>query len=142
VSETILVVNAGSSSIKFQLFSVAARDQLQRLLKGQIEGIGVHPRLVAKGTEGEPPIEEAWQAQEVSSVPQALDKLVERRKTQLGEHRLLLGRARPDVPCGEGGQRARGQGGPCGHFDASADAAYRAASSNAFSSSGFDGFSL
>ena len=53
MSETILVVNAGSSSIKFQLFSVGAGDQLQRLLKGQIEGIGVHPHLVAKGVKGE-----------------------------------------------------------------------------------------
>jgi acetate kinase len=91
VSETILVVNAGSSSIKFQLFSVAARDQLQRLLKGQIEGIGVHPRLVAKGTEGEPPIEEAWPAQEVSSVPQALDKLVAFLRARLGQLPTAIG---------------------------------------------------
>jgi acetate kinase len=33
VSDTILVVNAGSSSIKFQLFSLDARDTLGRLLK-------------------------------------------------------------------------------------------------------------
>ena len=61
MTETILVVNAGSSSIKFQLFSLDARDQLSRLLKGQIEGIGVHPRLIAKGMDGQP-IEEsmAW----------------------------------------------------------------------------------
>ena len=91
MSETILVVNAGSSSIKFQLFSVAARDQLQRLLKGQIEGIGVHPRLVAKGTEGEPPIEEAWPAQEVSSVPQALDKLVAFLRARLGQLPTAIG---------------------------------------------------
>ncbi len=51
--ETILVVNAGSSSIKFQLFSVGAGDQLKRRLKGQIEGIGVHPNLLAKGVGGE-----------------------------------------------------------------------------------------
>ena len=43
MTDTILVVNAGSSSIKFQLFSASAGDQLQRRLKGQIEGIGVHP---------------------------------------------------------------------------------------------------
>jgi hypothetical protein len=30
VTETVLVVNAGSSSITFQLFSVAAGDQLER----------------------------------------------------------------------------------------------------------------
>ena len=52
--DTILVLNAGSSSIKFQLFSLDARDQLKRLLKGQIEGIGVHPKLSAKGTDGKP----------------------------------------------------------------------------------------
>ena len=52
MSDTILVVNAGSSSIKFQLFSLDARDKLGRLLKGQIEGIGVHPRLTAKGGNG------------------------------------------------------------------------------------------
>ena len=41
MTETILVVNAGSSSIKFQLFGVGHDDQLERRLKGQIEGIGV-----------------------------------------------------------------------------------------------------
>jgi len=90
VSETILVVNAGSSSIKFQLFSVAARDQLQRLLKGQIEGISVHPKLSAKGTDGEP-IEEAWSAQEVASVPQALDKLVAFLRARLGQLPTAIG---------------------------------------------------
>ena len=53
MTETVLVVNAGSSSIKFQLFSLDARDQLKRLLKGQM-GIGVHPKLSAKGTDGKP----------------------------------------------------------------------------------------
>jgi acetate kinase len=90
VSETILVVNAGSSSIKFQLFSLDARDQLSRLLKGQIEGIGVHPRLAAKGTEGEP-IEDSWPAQEVASVPQALDKLVAFLRARLGQLPTAIG---------------------------------------------------
>ena len=50
VTQTILVVNAGSSSIKFQLFSLDARDRLQPLLKGQIEGIGVRPmQCLARG---------------------------------------------------------------------------------------------
>ena len=90
MSETILVVNAGSSSIKFQLFSLDARDQLGRLLKGQIEGIGVHPRLIANGTDGQP-IEEAWPAQEVASVPQALDKLVAFLRARLGKLPTAIG---------------------------------------------------
>jgi acetate kinase len=90
VSEAILVVNAGSSSIKFQLFALDARDQLQRLLKGQIEGIGVHPRLVASGTDG-PPIEESWPEPEVASVPQALEKLVGFLRARLGRLPTAIG---------------------------------------------------
>jgi hypothetical protein len=34
--DTILVVNAGSSSVKFQVFSVKGEGKLQRLIKGQM----------------------------------------------------------------------------------------------------------
>jgi acetate kinase len=91
VTETILVVNAGSSSIKFQLFSVAAQNELRRSLKGQIEGIGVRPRLIAKNTEGQPPIEEEWPAAEVATVPQALDKLVAFLRERLGGLPVAIG---------------------------------------------------
>ena len=37
MAETILVVNAGSSSIKFQLFEIGKGDRLKRRFKGQIE---------------------------------------------------------------------------------------------------------
>ena len=47
--DTILVVNAGSSSVKFQVFGVEGTGALQRLIKGQIDGIGTRPRLVAHG---------------------------------------------------------------------------------------------
>lgn len=90
MSETILVLNAGSSSIKFQLFSLNARDQLNRLLKGQIEGIGAHPKLIVKGADAQP-IEEAWSAQEVASVPQALDKLVAFLRARLGKLPTAIG---------------------------------------------------
>jgi acetate kinase len=91
VTETILVVNAGSSSIKFQLFSVAADDNLRRSLKGQIEGIGVRPRLVAKEVERQAPIEEEWPASEVATVPQALDKLVAFLRARLGTLPTAIG---------------------------------------------------
>ena len=41
--DALLVVNAGSSSLKFQLYD-AAGDPPVRLLKGHIDGIGVRPR--------------------------------------------------------------------------------------------------
>ena len=55
MTETILVVNAGSSSIKFQLFEIGGGDRLERRFKGQIEGIGTHPRLSPRITKGERP---------------------------------------------------------------------------------------
>jgi acetate kinase len=97
MSETILVVNAGSSSIKFQLFSVGAGDQLQRRLRGQIEGIGVHPRLVAKGLGGETLIDKTWPGADAADVPAALGKVVEFLRAEIGTlptavgHRVVHG---------------------------------------------------
>jgi acetate kinase len=97
VNETILVVNAGSSSIKFQLFSVASGDRLERRLKGQIEGVGVKPHLIARGTGGDTLIDETWPASEVKDVPAALDKVVGFLRAHIGElpsaigHRVVHG---------------------------------------------------
>jgi len=49
--DAILVVNAGSSSLKFQAFGTDATGDLRRLVKGQIDGIGTRPRLRAEGAE-------------------------------------------------------------------------------------------
>lgn len=55
MSRSILVVNAGSSSIKFQLLEAAPDGSLPRLLKGRLEGIGTaHPRLLASGENDAP----------------------------------------------------------------------------------------
>ena len=97
MTDTILVVNAGSSSIKFQLFSASAGDQLQRRLKGQIEGIGVRPRLVAKDVKGEILVDKAWPGADVADVPAALSKVVEFLREEIGTlptavgHRVVHG---------------------------------------------------
>jgi acetate kinase len=91
VSETVLVVNAGSSSIKFQLFSVASGDRLERRLKGQIEGVGVKPHLIARGTGGETLIDETWPAAEVKDVPTALDKVVGFLRAHIGQLPTAIG---------------------------------------------------
>lgn len=44
-SGSILVVNAGSSSLKFSLFRLDAAEALQLAVRGQIDGIGSRPRL-------------------------------------------------------------------------------------------------
>lgn len=84
MTETILVVNAGSSSIKFQLFAVGAQDRVERLFKGQIDGIGTNPHLKAKGNDGEILTDEMWPGTEVASVPAALDKVVTFLRARLG----------------------------------------------------------
>jgi acetate kinase len=61
---TLLVVNAGSSSLKFQLFGVDSQN-ITQLIKGQVDGIGVRPRLQAKA-DGVTVIDESY---EVSRVP-------------------------------------------------------------------------
>ena len=91
MTETILVVNAGSSSIKFQLFSVASGDRLERLLKGQIEGVGVKPHLIARGVGGEVLIDETWPSAEVKDVPAALDKVVGFLRAHIGQLPVAIG---------------------------------------------------
>lgn len=83
MTDTILVVNSGSSSIKFQLFAISEHEQLQRLIKGQTDGIATHPRLLAKDTDGAVLIDRTWPAAEVSSAPDALGKIIEFLRGQI-----------------------------------------------------------
>jgi len=46
-SGSILVINAGSSSLKFSLYRIVASDDLRLAVHGQIEGIGTRPRITA-----------------------------------------------------------------------------------------------
>ncbi len=75
MSNTIFVVNAGSSSIKFQLFAISGDGQCDRRMKGQFDGIGSRPHLYASG-EDKPLIDRSWQADEIDGVPGALDEVV------------------------------------------------------------------
>ena len=75
MSDTILVINAGSSSIKFELFAVAGDAQLDRRLRGQIEGIGSRPRLFARDGEGKLLVDEVSAAGRVPDVPAAIERL-------------------------------------------------------------------
>jgi acetate kinase len=84
MDETILVINAGSSSIKFQLFAIAPHDRLERLLKGQIEGVGTSPRLIAVNPKREILTDKSWSPADVADVPAALDKVIEFLRAQIG----------------------------------------------------------
>ena len=72
---TLLVVNAGSSSIKFQLFALGDGDRLELAFRGQLDGIGIRPSLLAKDAAGATLIDQAYEAAKVADVPAALDQL-------------------------------------------------------------------
>lgn len=70
--DTILVVNAGSSSVKFQVFSIEGEGKLRRLIKGQMDGIGSRPRLRASGADSDPLADRAYPIESVPDVPAAM----------------------------------------------------------------------
>src|SRR5258708_36348444 len=70
--DTILVVNAGSSSVKFQIFSVEGEGKLRRLIKGQMDGIGSRPRLRANGADSDPLADRVYPIESVRDIPAAI----------------------------------------------------------------------
>jgi acetate kinase len=70
--DTILVVNAGSSSVKFQVFSLESDGGLTRRIKGQMDGIGTRPRLRATAHDGATLIDRSYRQAEVADVDAAL----------------------------------------------------------------------
>ena len=69
---SILVVNAGSSSLKFSLFRLDAADALQLAVRGQIDGIGTMPRLKAKDVAGKTLVERDLSLEEAREVKDAI----------------------------------------------------------------------
>jgi acetate kinase len=71
--ETILVVNAGSSSLKFQVFEVEETKELRRLVKGQMDGIGTRPRLRAEGVDRNVLIDRPYPPSNVADLSAAIE---------------------------------------------------------------------
>jgi acetate kinase len=69
--DAILVVNAGSSSVKFQIFGIEAAAP-RRLIKGQLDGIGTRPRLSAAAGDKSSLIDKTYAPGEVADVPAAM----------------------------------------------------------------------
>jgi acetate kinase len=70
--DTILVVNAGSSSVKFQVFAVDAEQGLQRHIKGQVDGIGSRPKMRATSGDGTVLVDRKYESDAVADVTKAL----------------------------------------------------------------------
>jgi acetate kinase len=72
MSDLILVINAGSSSLKFEVFSITSQDALVRQVRGRVEGIGTHPRLVAFDADVTTLVDQTRATVDVSDLPAAL----------------------------------------------------------------------
>jgi acetate kinase len=101
--DAVLVVNAGSSSVKFQIFGVE-RDVPRRLIKGQIDGIATRPRLSAEASDKSSLIDRPYAPNEVPDVPAAIAAVASwLRETQSFDlvavgHRVVHGGPKYDRP--------------------------------------------
>jgi acetate kinase len=89
MSDNVLVLNAGSSSLKFCVFQRPGAGQDWRLeAKGQIEGIGTAPRFTAKDGAGAA-LDERKLTGEVRDAASALASLAEWLRSRYGGSRVL-----------------------------------------------------
>jgi acetate kinase len=86
VAEAIIVVNGGSSSIKFSLFAMCGKD-LELELRGQFEAIHTSPHFVAKKRDGAK-AEKFWPEGTDLGHDRALDHLFTFLKSELSHYRL------------------------------------------------------
>jgi acetate kinase len=81
--DAILVVNAGSSSLKFQVFGIGSNKELVCTVRGQIEGVGRRPRLRVAGADRQTQIDREYTPADVPDVPAAIGLAAEwLRETQ------------------------------------------------------------
>jgi len=87
MSDAILVVNAGSSSIKYSMFLQSGSD-LEPYLRGQLEGLYTEPRFEAKDAAGEQVAQFRWPAGEVLGHDGAIAYLAKFLRERREGHRL------------------------------------------------------
>jgi acetate kinase len=75
VTPVFLVLNSGSSSLKFQVFEAEGVAEPRRIFRGQFEGLGRKPRFTATNVEGEVLAHRTWESGEELRHEQALNYL-------------------------------------------------------------------
>ncbi len=84
MEDLILVVNAGSSSIKFSAYSAIGKEEAALLFKGQVEGVGAAPHMIAKNEKGAIIAEKRWPNGAKADHEAVFDSLMGWAETQLG----------------------------------------------------------
>ena len=85
----ILVINAGSSSIKFSLYLSNGGSKPELQSKGQVEGINVAPHFIAMGPDGTVLSEQRWPADSDLHHEDLLKHLIEWVEDHLDDARLV-----------------------------------------------------
>jgi acetate kinase len=102
VSAVILVLNAGSSSLKFSLFEAAGA--LPLVCRGEIDGIGVHPRFAVHDAAGHvledapPPVGSSSHRDLLAMLLDWIDHRATARTVVAAGHRVVHGGPRFSAP--------------------------------------------
>jgi len=83
---SLVVINAGSSSIKFSLLAGRSSDTLAGIAHGEIEGIATAPHFFARDQQRRPLVEQHWDPR--TSYDDLLDQLMAWIEGHLGPNRL------------------------------------------------------
>ncbi len=83
--KAIVVINAGSSSLKFSVFAVT---DLSLLLHGQVEGLGTQPHLEIKGGGGQVLCAQQWTLAQVPDHEVALDQVLQALPPYMAGHTI------------------------------------------------------
>src|SRR5262249_36751794 len=70
--KSILVINAGSSSVKFRVFETDGVEKLTQLIKGEFDGIGTKPRLRARNVDDVTLIDQVYYSDSVPNIASAM----------------------------------------------------------------------
>ena len=84
MADTILVVNAGSSSVKFSSYEIVAGTTLELAAKGQIDGVGTQPRLRVRDAHGAPLIDQKYSTDVIADMSAAMTAVGDWLRTYLG----------------------------------------------------------
>src|SRR6187551_3517936 len=88
MTDYVLILNAGSSSLKFRVYSRAETESWKIVSRGQIDGIGTNPVLTAKDPEGKQIVDQKLEAN-VKDAKQALEVLADWLRSQYTNAKIL-----------------------------------------------------
>jgi len=103
--QVIIVINAGSTSLKFSAYGMDAAGSLPLLCHGEIGGMEDDPRFVAKNPEGKPLATHDWGAGQTIDHKAALHFVITWLEANIADlrvvaagHRIVLGGPRFETP--------------------------------------------